>query len=240
MLTERQTHLLEAIIKAYIETAEPVGSNLIVHKYDIAFSPATVRNEMAKLLEEGYLEMLHTSSGRVPTKVAYKLFLEELMEEQEMDVLEEVAAKQRLWANRYEFERMLKQASVSLSEMTHLMVYATTDDGYVISTGCVNILDYKEFWAIDKAKSALYLVDHFELLQKIFDQAFYKEHVSYVIGDELGSENLSECSMVFSHYTVGKRQGHIGVFGPARMNYQKIIPAVRYTKSIIEELGGSW
>jgi transcriptional regulator of heat shock response len=240
MLTERQIKLLEAIINEYILSAEPVGSSVIVKKYNIKYSPATVRNEMAKLIDEGYLQMLHTSSGRVPTQQAYKLFLSELMEEEEMDVLQEVAMKQRLWANRYEFEKMLRQAVLSLSELVKELAIATTEDGHVIHAGAVNLLDEKEFWDIEVAKSALHMLDRYELLNRIFERAAGNGSVSYIIGEELGDENLLECSFVVTKYKVGKREGHIAIFGPSRMQYQKIIPAVRYTSNIVQELGGSW
>lgn len=242
MLTDRQLQLLEAIIQEYVSNAEPVGSTLIVEKYNIKCSPATVRNEMAKLKSEGYLQMAHTSSGRVPTKLAYKMYLQNIMEEEELDVLQEVAMKQRLWSNRYEFEKMLRQAVLALSDLTKELAIATTEDGHVIHAGAVNLLDEKEFWDIDVAKSALHLLDRYELLEKIFESVVITDEndVSYVIGDELGVENLKDCSVVISPYQVGKRKGYIGVFGPSRMRYQKIIPAVRYTKNLIEELGGSW
>lgn len=241
MLTERQLQLLEAIISEYISSAEPVGSALIVEKYNVKYSPATVRNEMAKLLEQGYLEMLHTSSGRVPTREAYKLFLEEMMEETDLDVLQEVALKQRLWSNRHEFEKMLRQAVLSLSDLTKELVLITTEDGHVIHAGAVNLLDYREFWDIEAAKAALHLLDRHELLEKIFEKTeATSRNVDYLIGDDLGDERLKECCMVSARYEVGKRSGYIGVFGPARMNYQKVIPAVRYTKDLVQELGGSW
>lgn len=242
MLSDRQIKLLEAIINEYIDSAEPVGSALIVEKYNIKYSPATVRNEMAKLLDEGYLDMPHTSSGRIPTKEAYKLFLKDMMIEDELDVLQEVAMKQRLWSNRYEFEKMLRQAVLALSELTKELAIATTEDGHVMHAGAVNILDAKEFWDIDVAKSALHLIDRYELLEKLLKQVVVNsdEDVGYLIGDELGHENLNSCGMVVAPYNVGKRQGYIAILGPARMHYQKVIPAVRYTKSLVQELGGSW
>ncbi len=242
MLTERQIQLLEAIIEEYVNNAEPVGSTLIVEKYNFKCSPATVRNDMAHLLDEGYLEMMHTSSGRIPTTLAYKLYLSEIMEEEELDVLQEVAMKQRLWSNRYEFEKMLRQAVLSLSELTKELALITTEDGHVIHAGAVNLLDEKEFWDIDVAKAALHVVDRYELLEKIFEKIVPSETggVTYVIGDELGVEYLEDCGIVVSPYKVGKRSGYVAVLGPARMQYQKVIPAVRYTKNLIEELGGSW
>lgn len=241
MLSERQIQLLDAIIREYIDNAEPVGSALIVEKYNIKCSPATVRNEMAILLDQGYLQMLHTSSGRVPTSEAFKYFLSEMMEEDQLDVLQEVSLKQRLWSNRYEFEKMLRQAVLSLSDLTKELAIATTDDGYVIHSGAVNILDYKEFWDIEVAKSALNMLDRYELVEKVFDKFMHSSsEINYLIGNEIGDARFAECGIVATRYNIGQRSGHIAVFGPARMNYEKIVPILRYTKNVVEELGGSW
>jgi len=240
MLTERQIQLLQAIINDYILTAEPVGSVEIVEKHNFKCSPATVRNEMAKLIDLGFLEMLHTSSGRVPTKSAYRLYLEELMEETDLPVLQEVAMKQRLWGNRFAFEKLLREATLSLADNTKLLAIATTNDGYIANAGAVNALDHREFWNIDVAKAALVLLDNYELLDKVFQSAPFGQDVRCVIQEEFGLENLDKCALVFSPYTAGKNSGHVAVLGPSRMDYSKVIPVVRYTKQLIEELGGSW
>ena len=67
ILDERKQRILQAIINDYISSAEPVGSRTIARKYDLGVSPATIRNEMADLEMLGYLEQLHTSSGRIPS-----------------------------------------------------------------------------------------------------------------------------------------------------------------------------
>lgn len=239
MLTQRQVNLLEAIINEYISNAEPVGSTLIVQKYELECSPATVRNEMARLLDEGYLEMLHSSSGRVPTQNAYKFFLEELMEEEDMDVLQEVAIKQKLWANRYAFEKLLRKAAHVLSETTNELAFAVNfQDEYLTFKGAVNILDYKEFHDIDLARSTLQLFDNFTLVQPILNKVNPNKELTYLIGSEIGKE-FEECSMLIARYDTNKKAGYVGVFGPARMNYQKIIPTLRYVREMIVELGSN-
>jgi transcriptional regulator of heat shock response len=240
MLTDRQIQLLNTIINEYIESSEPVGSQVLVTKYKLKYSAATVRNEMARLIEEGFLEMLHTSSGRIPTTMAYKLFLNDLMEEEELPVLQEVAMKQRLWPVRFDFEKLLRQAATALSDTTKEMALATTEDGYIINAGTVNVLDNKEFWDIDVARNVLQLLDRYELLEQIFKKCSSNKDVKCVIGNEMDNEKLEECGVVFSEYNVGNKSGYIAVLGPARMKYQKIVPAVRFAKNLIEELGGSW
>ena len=66
VLDERKKQILQAVIEEYINTAEPVSSGAIVEKYDLGFSSATIRNDMADLEHEGYLEKPHTSAGRIP------------------------------------------------------------------------------------------------------------------------------------------------------------------------------
>jgi transcriptional regulator of heat shock response len=240
MLTDRQIQLLEAIINEYITSSEPVGSVGIVKKYNIQCSAATVRNEMAKLIELGFLDMLHTSSGRVPTRMAYRFYLDQMMEPKELPVLQEVAIKQRLWPIRFHFEKLLRESMLALANHTDYLAIGTLDDGFMTHAGAVNVLDNKEFWEIDVAKAALTLLDDFDLLQKLFESIPYGGKTKVVIEDEIGMENLNSCSLVFTKYETGNRKGHVAVLGPSRMDYPKVIPAVEYTKGLVEELGESW
>lgn len=241
MLSERQIQLLEAIINEYINTAEPVGSVEVVKKYNIKCSAATVRNEMAKLLDQGFLQMLHTSSGRVPTKMAYRYYLDQLLDEDELPVLQEVALKQRLWSNRFHFEKLLREVTISLAENTGNLAIATSGDGYMTSAGAVNVLENKEFWEIDVAKTALSLLDDYELISKVFENsALHQAEIKFAIEDEIGIENLNKCAIIFTPYQTGNKKGYIAILGPSRLNYSGIIPILRYTKNLIEELGGSW
>jgi transcriptional regulator of heat shock response len=240
MLTERQVQLLNAIIREYIDTANAVGSELVVQKYKIKCSAATVRNEMARLLDEGFLEMLHTSSGRVPTSLAYRYFLNDLMEEEELSVLQEVAMKQRLWASRFHFEKLIRNAAISLSDVTKEAAVITSNDGFIVHAGLVNLLDDPAYWKIDSAKAALYLIDNYELLEQQFEKAQGGGEVRYIIGSEFNNNNLMESSLVFAPYSVGNKSGHVAIMGPARMRYSNIVPALKYTKNLLEELGESW
>ena len=240
MLTERQIELLKAIINEYLNSTEPVGSEIIVQKYKIKCSAATVRNEMARLIEEGFLQMLHTSSGRVPTAIAYRYFLSDLMEEEELPVLQEVAMKQRLWPSRFEFEKLLRNAVVSLADVTKEAAAITVQDGYVINSGGVNLLESPEFWDINATKAALYLMDSHDLLMQLFEKSPYGGDIRFLIGEEIGNDNLRNAGILFSPYSTRNKQGFVVIMGPARMRYSNVVPAVRYTKRLIEELGDSW
>jgi heat-inducible transcriptional repressor len=81
MLTERRAQVLRLVVADYVETATPVGSEQIVKRHQLELSPATIRNEMARLEEDGYISHPHTSAGRVPSDLGYRYYVEALMEE---------------------------------------------------------------------------------------------------------------------------------------------------------------
>jgi transcriptional regulator of heat shock response len=239
-LSDRQIKLLEAIIREYSESSEPVGSKTVVRKYAMKVSPATIRNEMAALLEDGFLEMMHTSSGRVPTSRAFRFFIEELMEEDELPVLQEVAVKQRLWPQRFEFEKLLRNAVLSLSEITKNLALAITEDGFVTHAGAVHMLDNSEFWDIEVAKATLELVDKFDELDRIFKAIPQDGDINVAVGDEISYPNMEQSALVFSPFRSGSKAGFIAVLGPSRMKYSFVLPSVRYTRNLLQELGSSW
>lgn len=84
MLTERRARILQLIIREYIDSAVPVGSETLVRKYGLRVSPATIRHEMVSLEDEGYLLQPHTSAGRIPSDKGYRYYVESLMEEEEL------------------------------------------------------------------------------------------------------------------------------------------------------------
>ena len=103
-LTTRQNEILKAIIEEHIECAQPIASIELVKKRGLRVCGATVRNIMSDLVKLGYLKMVHVSSGRTPTDRAYRHYISELMSEDELSVLEEVAIKQKIMSERYELE----------------------------------------------------------------------------------------------------------------------------------------
>ena len=78
MLDERKMQVLRAIVTDYVASREPVGSKALVERHQLGVSPATVRNDMAVLEEEGYIAQPHTSAGRIPTDKGYRLFVDKL------------------------------------------------------------------------------------------------------------------------------------------------------------------
>ena len=118
-LDERKMKILQAIIRNYLETGEPVGSRTISKYADLNLSSATIRNEMADLEELGYILQPHTSAGRIPSDKGYRLYVDQLMEEKEREVEER---KELLLEKEDKMERLLKQVAKVLAQNTN---YAT-------------------------------------------------------------------------------------------------------------------
>ena len=118
-LDERKTKILQAIIRNYLETGEPVGSRTISKYTDLNLSSATIRNEMADLEEMGYILQPHTSAGRIPSDKGYRLYVDTMMEDREREVIE---MKEMLVERQDKMETLLKQVAKVLAQNTQ---YAT-------------------------------------------------------------------------------------------------------------------
>lgn len=239
-LTERQIKILKAIVEEYMETAQPVGSENLEKKYELGVSPATIRNEMVKLTEAGYLRQPHTSAGRIPTKQAFKLYVDQLMQEKELSVAEEVAAKEKIWDSRFDFDRLMHEAVKALAQQSRALALAQVEEGEVYHAGYANILELPEFYDIDVTRTVLSILDEAEEVRKLFSRCFGEGPVHLLLGDELGYEFLEPCGMVFTTFDAGpKKRGSLGIIGPNRLDYPRIIPLVRYFGDLVEELAAN-
>ncbi len=122
-LSERKRQILKVVVEAYIRTAEPVGSKAIAAEMGGSVSSATIRNELADLTELGYLEQPHTSAGRMPSPKGYRLYVNELMEEQRLSLAETERINQSLQLKMEELDRLLAQAGRAVSVLTRYPAY---------------------------------------------------------------------------------------------------------------------
>lgn len=126
-IDKRKIMILEAIINDYITTGEPVGSRTIAKKYDLGVGSATIRNEMSDLEDMGYLEQPHTSSGRIPSSKGYRMYVDNLMKQSSLSIEEELLIKKYLIDSAMlEVDKIVKQASLLLSELTNLTCVVQT------------------------------------------------------------------------------------------------------------------
>jgi len=236
-LTDRQTRILKALIEEYMETAIPVGSGALEKKYDLGVSPATVRNEMVRLTKNNFLKQPHTSAGRVPTKQAFRFYVDNLIEQKNLSVADEVATREKIWDARFDFEKLLRQATRALAEKSKMLAVAALGQGEIYYAGSSHLLDLPEFFDIDVTRTVLSLLDEDKSLLGLFNKGFGDDPIHFLFGDELGFDYLEPCGMVFTHFEVGKdRSGAIGVIGPNRLDFSFIVPLVRHFGQLIEEL----
>jgi len=341
-LTEREHHVLEAVIRTYVETAEPAGSRTLTRRFRLGVSPATVRNTMSDLQEKGYLYHPHTSAGRVPTDRAYRFFVDSLigaprLTEAELDAirleLESGADRQgveRLVARAAQVVGLLTQelgiaiaprldeatlerlelipltegkvllvlalragrvrtiyvdvpttvsapalasvarilnerlAGLPLREIRAslpqrlrdsvpagdpasdlLNIFLQSGDGWFdapgdaaadLHLGRASVLaDQPEFATGERMRGLIELIEHRDLLKSVLGDRMGSQGLQVTIGEEHGTPALSGFTVVTSEYRVGDLKGVIGVIGPTRMPYDRVIAFVERTSTLVSE-----
>jgi len=117
-LEGRREKILEGIIRLYITTAVPVGSQIVARQFRPGLSPATIRNEMANLAELGYIRKPHTSAGRVPTDKGYRYYVDYLMEAKRLTQAQKERIAREYWRLPYEIDEIMAKTSKLLSSIT--------------------------------------------------------------------------------------------------------------------------
>lgn len=339
-LSDREVRILEAVIRTYVDTAEPAGSRTVARRAGLGVSPATIRNTMSDLEEKGFLFHPHTSAGRVPTDRAYRFFVDQLME----PVAPTPAERERLAlalgvAGADAIERVIQRAARALgllaSELgvaalprlddsvlerieliqvtsSKLLLVTTIRSGVVrtiyvdvpvevpadalatltvvlnerlagltlreirqslperlrdvrtqegsaellnifmqsgselfdwpggegeIQLGHTSVLATKpEFTSGEQLKGLIELTEQKELLARVLGGRRNAQGLSISIGMENADRALAGFTLVTAEYRVGSLSGVIGVIGPTRMSYEKVISLVDYTTSLISDV----
>lgn len=125
-ISERKLKILAAIVETYVRTGEPVGSKALCDALDCSVSSATIRNEMADLVELGLLEQPHTSAGRIPSHAGYRLYIDKLMAQKPLSEEEQRFIDGSLSASADDPEHLLEDASQILADMTRYAAVSTT------------------------------------------------------------------------------------------------------------------
>ena len=325
-MDNRKKRILQAIIEEYINTAEPVSSASIVNKYGLGLSSATIRNEMADLEKVGFIEKTHTSSGRVPSAKGYRLYVDELLNDKNINLAEIKYIQSKLMDKVNEIEDLTKIATSTISEVTHyttlaigprnqtqrieeikfvslgsriLMAVILTDTGIIKETiikfnqditneqvetlnfifnnklkgkpldwidkpleeyifshmnyslevikpimeqlnrvineegkiymeGANRAFDLPEFKSLEVAKNFINVIDQKEIVADLLNTGFAND-INVYIGNENENEKLKDFSIVtFKHRYKNKELGTIGIIGPTRMDYSKVISVMKY------------
>jgi transcriptional regulator of heat shock response len=242
MTTDRRLEILRAIVDEYVETQVPVGSKAIADKRALGISPATIRNEMAVLEEEGFITQPHTSAGRIPTDRGYRLFVDKLSTIKPLSTAERRAIETFL-EGALDLEDVVVRSAKLLADITkqvavvqypHLRESTAREKMAISGTG--NLARSGE----DLGPTLSPILEALEeqvVLLRLLSDAHPTVHVT--IGSEQVEANLQTTSLVTVGYGADPSLGSLGVLGPTRMDYAGSISAVsavaRYVGRYIEE-----
>ncbi|MBU1033486.1 hypothetical protein KKI22_00865 [Patescibacteria group bacterium] len=233
-LVARQIQILRAIIEEFIETGVPVGSEKIDKKFNIGVSPATIRNEMVYLTKQGYLIKSHISAGRVPTALAMRLYINELVKEKELSVADEVGVKEKIWRYRNQMEDLLYETSKVLADKSHALGIAMNSEGRMFHSGYSNLLQMPEFYDINLTRQVLHMIEEDQLMDQIFESNHSENAVKVIFGQDLGNRDLDQISIMFVE--LPNTNCRFGVLGSTRFDYSYVLPIMKYFKGLIESM----
>lgn len=241
-MTERQREILFAIIEEYAELATPVGSVTLAKLFDV--SSATIRAEMVKLEEMGYIMQPHTSAGRVPTDAGYRLYVNQLQEnlEGESHRLEAEAGAssdrpKRALETRIQAQTRsdyaIRSAVDSLVELTGNLGLATVGDQLYIS-GFGNLFSQPEFSQSTQVQAVAKLLDN---IKPWLREVSPNETINVYIGTENPVGKTSNVSLIISRFrSPFSDHSYIGVLGPTRQSYKRVMSLVRHAGLMLEDI----
>lgn len=234
-MTERQVAILSAIIEQYAEIAAPVGSVTLAKLFGV--SSATIRSEMSRLEEAGYIMQPHTSAGRVPTDKGYRVYVNGITEAELADTpkldrgTQAIAA--RVQSHNTRADRAIRGAVDSLVELTHNLGLATIGDELYMN-GIGNLFSQPEFMQGDHTQQVARLLDN---LEPWLRETAPNEPLNVYIGAENSIGKASGASLIISRFrSPFSDQSYIGVLGPTRQDYARVMRLVRQTGEMLEEL----
>src|SRR3989344_1007737 len=193
---ERKERVLGIVVDEYIKSTTPVGSHFIVQKYSLDLSPATIRNILAELEEEGYLSHPHTSAGRVPTQTGYRYYVDHLMHQIQLLKEEKVRLHQEYAQGLNELESVLDHASQAISDITHYTSIISLD-GWgkkIICKGTSFVVNYPEEQNLDKIRAILRTLEQKERILELINRDLERK-ISIYIGGEMALKEMDCCSL---------------------------------------------
>lgn len=232
-MTQRQMQILTAIIEQYAEVAVPVGSNLLAKLFEV--SSATIRSEMAELERAGYIRQPHTSAGRIPTDKGYRAYVNQLTESREEPTVDRGmrAIDARITTQASRADHAIRSAVDSLAELTHNLGIATIGSQLYMS-GIGNLFAQPEFLDSRYAQQIARLLDN---LEPWLHEAAPNEPLNVYIGAENPIGRSSEAALIISKFcSPYSDRSYIGVLGPTRQDYARVMRLVRHTGAMLEEV----
>jgi len=233
----RKDRILAIVVGRYIKTVSPVGSQYITEEYDLDVSPATVRNILADLEDEGYLTHPHTSAGRMPTQQGYRYYVDHLMNEIQLLEEEKKRITQEHKRHVNQLEELLEKTSQVISDLTQYTSIVSLDDGdghkhRFVCKGTSYVVGYTESTDIIKMQAILRILEEKERIMELINRTLEKK-IEIYIGHEMALKDMESCSLAISHFEKDGMKGRIAVLGPTRMQYDRVVSTLEYISQIL-------
>jgi|SRR5688572_12812802 len=231
-MTERQQQILAAIVEQYAEVAAPVGSVTLAKLFGV--SSATIRAEMARLEDMGLIAQPHTSAGRVPTDTGYRFYVNQISGADPVPMLDRSAkAISARVSGAGQADRAIRSAVDSLVELTHNLGLATIGNQLYLS-GISNLFGQPEFTSAGAVRQVAALLDN---LEPWLREAAPNQPLNVYIGAENPIGKTSGCTLIISRFrSPYSDNSYIGVLGPTRQSYARVMNLVRHAGSMLEEI----
>jgi heat-inducible transcriptional repressor len=233
-MTDRQAHILAAIVEQYAEVAAPVGSVMLAKLFNV--SSATIRAEMVRLEETGYIVQPHTSAGRIPTDKGYRFYVNNVIAAQEGAITPDRSVRAidaRVSGYAGHTDQAIRSAVDSLVELTHNLGLATIGNQLYMS-GIGNLFSQPEFAREGHVQAVANLLDN---LEPWLREAAPNEPLNVYIGRENPIGKTSDCTLIISRFrSPYSDHSYIGVLGPTRQSYRRVMGLVRHAGSMLEEV----
>lgn len=233
-MTDRQIAILTAIIEQYAEIAAPVGSVTLAKLFNV--SSATVRSEMSKLEEHGLITQPHTSAGRIPTDKGYRYYVNILTQTNDGPSYSDRSSRAieaRVSTHGARSDRAIRSAVDSLVDLTQNLGLATIGDELYLA-GMGNLFSQPEFMGGVHAQNVARLLDN---LEPWLREAAPNEPLNVFIGSENPIGKTSGATLIISRFrSPYSDNSYIGVLGPTRQSYARVMRLVKQTGAMLEEV----
>jgi len=235
-IRNRERETLGLIIDSYIEESRPISSAYICRKYHLSCSSATIRNIMVSLERQGLLSHIYTSSGRVPTQEGFRRYVENF---DGQNSLQECSVSLGLYTlPRPSIEEVINHTLdtlVQLSGYTSLMAVSGRDEK-IFFRGMRFMLEQPEFEDASRLKDIFYALEvKMGALQALLFSCI-DDRIRILIGDDIGFEEISDCSLVVSGLREKDLSFAFALLGPVRMNYNRAASCLSSVKNCFKEV----
>lgn len=221
ILTLRQEKILNCVVGEYIDSKAPVSSKILSKKYHFGIKPPTIRIELQKLTEMGFLTQPHTSAGRIPTDKGYRFYVDNLRPQSKNNKWRSLEEEMN---DSFSFFQLLTKRIAGLTSNVAMSYFPEED--IFFKEGWDNIFNEPEFEDIDLASKFTKLVENMERSMPEFEEFDFPK---VFIGNENPIQNSQEFSVIISRIHLSdKKDGLLALLGPKRMDYNKNVDIINF------------